>query len=233
MQVVDEALGAMPAKEANKLAASLVDALSQIRNSATTLHSIKLTQADLERATEYGKLSTLLDMRKAFAEYTRCERVSPSSCSLGPEMSLHRPSLTALAFPAPHTLCHRPGHTIDPFLHLANPRRLCRESNGADFDDLLGLTVALLQRVPGPRAELQRQWRHVMVDEFQDTNSSQYELVRLLRGPDPASCSTFVVGDPDQAIYGWRGANPANMEDAFESDFKDCATVYLNCNYRC
>jgi DNA helicase-2/ATP-dependent DNA helicase PcrA len=67
---------------------------------------------------------------------------------------------------------------------------------------------------------------------LQDVNMPQYELVRLLRAGAPAG-SVTVVGDPDQAIYTWRGASPANMERAFQSDFgADCVTVHLKDNYR-
>ncbi|GAX75618.1 hypothetical protein CEUSTIGMA_g3062.t1 [Chlamydomonas eustigma] len=110
--------------------------------------------------------------------------------------------------------------------------RLCRESNGLDFDDLLGVTVALLQKVPQAREELQQRWRHILVDEFQDTNSAQYHLVKLISPSSVSNGSVFVVGDPDQAIYEWRGANPENMENQFELDFKGCETMFLNCNYR-
>ncbi|KAG1669693.1 hypothetical protein FOA52_002077 [Chlamydomonas sp. UWO 241] len=109
--------------------------------------------------------------------------------------------------------------------------RTCRDSNGVDLDDLLGLTVALLRHVPEVQARLQDRWRHVLVDEFQDTNAAQYSLVRQLRS-DAHDSTTFVVGDPDQAIYGWRGANPTNMEDGFSAHFPGCTTVQLRRNYR-
>ena len=68
---------------------------------------------------------------------------------------------------------------------------------------------------------------------FQDVNTPQYALVRLLHhGPDPHMRTLFVVGDPDQAIYGWRGANAQNMEKRFLQDFKFCERVYLTNNYR-
>lgn len=67
---------------------------------------------------------------------------------------------------------------------------------------------------------------------MQDTNSAQYELVRLLRGPEGSGCTTFVVGDSDQAIYSWRGANPDNMDKQFMGHFPTCATLFLSCNYR-
>eukprot|EP00887_Chlorella_sp_A99_P002487 scaffold10.g2487.t1 len=92
-------------------------------------------------------------------------------------------------------------------------------SNACDFDDLLGLAVALLQRVPAALERFRGQWRHLLVDEFQDTNSPQYALARLLAGPEG---SLFVVGDPDQAIYGFRGAD----------DFPSARVFFLRDNYR-
>ena len=93
------------------------------------------------------------------------------------------------------------------------------DADGAlDFDDLLGAAVALLERVPDVRAELNARWRHVLVDEFQDTNAPQYRLVRLLLSPDPRA-RLFCVGDPCQGVYSFRGADPRNLAAAFERDF--------------
>jgi superfamily I DNA/RNA helicase len=93
------------------------------------------------------------------------------------------------------------------------------DADGAlDFDDLLGACVALLERAPGVREELHRRWRHVLVDEFQDTNAPQYRLVQLLLSPDP-SARLFCVGDPCQGVYSFRGADPSNLARAFERDF--------------
>ena len=73
--------------------------------------------------------------------------------------------------------------------------------NAVDFDDMLSLTLRLLRDSPATRAKYQRRWRNVLVDEFQDTNGVQYGVLKLLSSPDS---SVFVVGDADQAIYGWR-----------------------------
>ncbi|KAL6762987.1 P-loop containing nucleoside triphosphate hydrolase protein [Haematococcus lacustris] len=108
-------------------------------------------------------------------------------------------------------------------------QRKLTENDSIDLDDLLGLAVALVQGREGVRAVLQSRYRHVMVDEFQDTNTPQYELVRLLKGPQG---NLFTVGDPDQAIYGWRGANPVNMEHVFQDHYPDGQLLYLTTNYR-
>jgi hypothetical protein len=104
-----------------------------------------------------------------------------------------------------------------------------RASNAADFDDLLGLAVALLRGSHELRQRYLRRFRHVLVDEFQDTNTAQYELVKLLTLP---RADLLVVGDPDQAIYGWRGADMTNMTHAFAQDFPDAQVLDLRDNYR-
>lgn len=97
-----------------------------------------------------------------------------------------------------------------------------------DFGDLMLQTVELLRHKPAVRRQLQRRWRFLMVDEFQDTNPVQYELLKLLMGDER---SLAVVGDDDQAIYGWRGATVRNILD-FQKDFPEAAIVKLEHNYR-
>ncbi len=103
-----------------------------------------------------------------------------------------------------------------------------RESNALDFDDLLLEAVRLLQHDAPTREKLNRRYEFVMVDEYQDTNRSQYELMRLLTG-DRGNIA--VVGDEDQSIYGWRGANIRNILD-FERDFPGATIIRLEQNYR-
>jgi DNA helicase-2/ATP-dependent DNA helicase PcrA len=103
-----------------------------------------------------------------------------------------------------------------------------RLANAADFDDLLVLPVRLLQEHPNLLAEYRRRFQFVLVDEYQDTNRAQYKLVTLLGGEHGNVC---VVGDDDQSIYGWRGADIRNILD-FEKDFPSAAVVRLEENYR-
>ncbi len=102
------------------------------------------------------------------------------------------------------------------------------ESNALDFDDLLLETVRLLDHDEPTRKRLNDRYEFVMVDEYQDTNRSQYELMRLLSAGRQNIC---VVGDEDQSIYGWRGANIRNILD-FERDFPGAVTIRLEQNYR-
>jgi DNA helicase-2/ATP-dependent DNA helicase PcrA len=103
-----------------------------------------------------------------------------------------------------------------------------KESSALDFDDLLLKTVELFERSERVRSKYAEQFRFVMVDEYQDTNRPQYILIRHLAGVHRNLC---VVGDPDQSIYKWRGADLRNILD-FEHDFGDAAIVKLERNYR-
>ncbi len=103
-----------------------------------------------------------------------------------------------------------------------------KTANAVDFDDLLLLTVQLLNEHPDVRQRWQERFRYLMIDEFQDTNRLQLELVRLLADERR---NVAVVGDDDQSIYGWRGAEVANILE-FEHHFPNPAVVKLEQNYR-
>jgi DNA helicase-2/ATP-dependent DNA helicase PcrA len=103
-----------------------------------------------------------------------------------------------------------------------------RNANALDFDDLLLESVRLLQHDEPTRAAWNRRLNYVMIDEYQDTNRSQYELMRLLSEQHGNVC---VVGDEDQSIYSWRGADIRNILD-FERDFANAKTIRLEQNYR-
>jgi ATP-dependent DNA helicase UvrD/PcrA len=101
-------------------------------------------------------------------------------------------------------------------------------SNAADFDDLLMLTVEVLDRFPEARKKWQKAFRYVLVDEYQDTNHAQYRLLQLLAGEHK---NVFAVGDPDQSIYAFRGADIRNIME-FERDFGGAKQIALEQNYR-
>ena len=116
--------------------------------------------------------------------------------------------------------------TVAPIYHdLGDALRL---ANAVDFDDLLVLPVRLLRENPSQLASYRSRFRYVLVDEYQDTNRAQYQLVRLLAGDEGNVC---VVGDDDQSIYGWRGADIRNILD-FNKDFPAASMVRLEENYR-
>ena len=116
-------------------------------------------------------------------------------------------------------------------------QRRLRAANAFDFDDLIGETVAILQNYPQIAQYYRRRFRHILVDEYQDTNHAQYVLVRELVGVGASDIDTVsaaelcVVGDADQSIYAFRGATIRNIED-FERDFPSATTILLEQNYR-
>jgi len=103
-----------------------------------------------------------------------------------------------------------------------------KESGGLDFDDLLMLTVRLLEQHPDVLDHYQQLFQHILIDEYQDTNRAQYRLVRLLTAKHKSLC---VVGDDDQSIYKFRGADITNILN-FEKDFADTTIIKLEQNYR-
>jgi DNA helicase-2/ATP-dependent DNA helicase PcrA len=107
-------------------------------------------------------------------------------------------------------------------------QRTLFRSNAVDFDDLLMLTVDVLERFPEARERWQASFRYVLVDEYQDTNHAQYRLLQLLASEHG---NVFAVGDPDQSVYAFRGADIRNILD-FERDFPGARVIALEQNYR-
>jgi DNA helicase-2/ATP-dependent DNA helicase PcrA len=101
-------------------------------------------------------------------------------------------------------------------------------SNAVDFDDMLFLTVEVLQRFPEALEKWQKAFRYILVDEYQDTNHAQYVFLKLLAAQHH---NVFAVGDPDQSIYAFRGADIRNILE-FERDFPEARTIALEQNYR-
>jgi DNA helicase-2/ATP-dependent DNA helicase PcrA len=107
-------------------------------------------------------------------------------------------------------------------------QRRLKAANAMDFDDLIMMTVHLFQAFPDVRETYRRRFRHVLVDEYQDTNHAQYALIRELCDDES---DLMVVGDSDQSIYAFRGANIRNILE-FEDDFPNASTILLEQNYR-
>src|SRR5882724_2357941 len=147
----------------------------------------------------------------------------------------------------PASVVHRISHAKNHMLSVEEAERLARTPReeriaqlyrlyedrlravgGVDFDDLLLLVVKLLETSPESLAWYRTLWAHVLVDEYQDTNRAQYRIIQLLTQEHRNLC---VVGDPDQSVYRWRGADLRNILD-FEKDFPDCLVIPLEQNYR-
>jgi ATP-dependent DNA helicase UvrD/PcrA len=107
-------------------------------------------------------------------------------------------------------------------------QRRLHGSNAVDFDDLLMLTVEILERFPDAAKKWRKAFRYILVDEYQDTNHAQYRLLQLLAADHKNICA---VGDPDQSIYAFRGADIRNVLE-FERDFPGARTIALEQNYR-
>lgn len=228
----------------NKAAAEMLERVDKIlghsslaRPTLSTFHSfcVRVLRRDIEALQVNGK-----GLTRTFAIYdetdqqavvkTALKRLGIDDKSLKPRVALGRISWAK-------------NHMIDPqeyFLASTNPleekiahifkiyRDELAKANALDFDDLLLETVRLLKTVPEVRERYNRRYRYVMIDEYQDTNKPQYELMKLLAGSHHNVC---VVGDEDQSIYSWRGADIKNILD-FEKDFPEVQTIRLEQNYR-
>lgn len=133
----------------------------------------------------------------------------------------------------PDAAMHEATEKAEPFLITAavlyeTYQRHLRAYNAVDFDDLIMVPVTLFRTSPEVLTRWQNRIQYLLVDEYQDTNGSQYELVRLLVG---SRCALTVVGDDDQSIYAWRGAQPENMA-LLQTDFPGLKVVKLEQNYR-
>jgi len=124
----------------------------------------------------------------------------------------------------------RPGDPVDAIVEKVYPvyQKRLLESNAVDFDDLLLHVAMLLKDSRELRTALDERYRYILVDEYQDTNLAQYAIVRAL---SIKHSNLAVTGDPDQSIYGWRGANLNNILD-FEKDFNSVKVVRLEQNFR-
>ena len=123
--------------------------------------------------------------------------------------------------------------TIVADVYTMYEKRL-KQANALDFDDLIMKTVQVLQQFPESKARFRSRFRHILVDEYQDTNHAQYVLVKELTGSEGDGfpvAELCVVGDADQSIYGFRGATIRNILQ-FEVDYPNAATVLLEQNYR-
>src|ERR1700750_172536 len=225
------------AKEMQERVEKILGHSSLAKPTLATFHSfcVRVLRRDIEALRVHGK-----GLTKSFAIYDETDqqavvksalkRLGVDDKQLKPRVALGRISWAK-------------NHMIDPqeyFLASTNPmeekiahifeiyRKELAKANAMDFDDLLLETVRLLKSSSEVRERYNRRYRYVMIDEYQDTNRPQYELMKLLAGPSGNVC---VVGDEDQSIYSWRGADIKNILE-FEKDFPETKTIRLEQNYR-
>ncbi len=225
------------AKEMEERVSKILGHTSLAKPMLSTFHSfcVRVLRRDIEALRVNG-----VGLTKTFAIYDETDqqavvksalkRLAIDDKSLKPRVALGRISWAK-------------NHMIDPqeyFLASTNPmeekiahifeiyKKELFKANALDFDDLLLETVRLLKSSAEVRERYNRRYRYVMIDEYQDTNRPQYELMKLLAGPHGNIC---VVGDEDQSIYSWRGADIKNILD-FEKDFPKVKTIRLEQNYR-
>lgn len=147
-----------------------------------------------------------------------------------PKTILYKISAAKEQLVLPEDYADAMSHKYDPIVARVYPlyQQKLKSYNALDFDDLILYAVRLLEQSPEVREQYQRKFEHVLVDEYQDINQSQFQLVRFLAGKHRNIC---VVGDDDQSIYSWRGAD-VELILAFQKHYKDAKVVKLEQNYR-
>ncbi len=227
----------------NKAAGEMQERVQQLVRPAlaqpwiSTFHSfcVRVLRRDIEALQVGGK-----GFRRDFGIYDEADQQNVVKVAMR-RLGLDDKQLTPRAVLA--RISYAKNHMLDPqemFLHSADPkgeqvahvfevyRQELRKANALDFDDLLLEAVRLLKTAAPVRERYARRFAHILVDEYQDTNRPQYELLRLLAGVHHNVCA---VGDEDQSIYSWRGADIRNILE-FERDFAGARIVRLEQNYR-
>ena len=225
------------AKEMAERVDKLIGHTSLARPSLSTFHSfcVRTLRRDVEALRLNG-----VGLTKDFAIYDEADQqqvVKQAMRRMGMDDKQLKPRIVL------GKISWAKNHMIDPqeyFLNSTNPqdekiahlfeayRKELARANAMDFDDLLLEAVRLLKSSAEVREKCNRRYRYILIDEYQDTNRPQYELMKLLAGSHHNVC---VVGDEDQSIYSWRGADIKNILD-FEKEFPGAKTIRLEQNYR-
>ena len=227
------------AKEMAERVEKLIGASTLAKPLLATFHSfcVRMLRRDIEALRTPGEQGGLT---RTFAIYDESDQQQVVKAIMR-RMGLDDKQLT------PRTVLSRiswaKNHMLDPqefYLQSADPQservahifeaytKELRKNNALDFDDLLLEAVHLLRASGEVRERYNRRYKYLLIDEYQDTNRPQYELMKLLAGPEHNVC---VVGDEDQSIYSWRGADIRNILE-FERDFPNAKTIRLEQNYR-
>ncbi|MDE6036537.1 MAG: UvrD-helicase domain-containing protein [Ruminococcus sp.] len=223
-------------KSADELKTRLVDMLGNdgTKINASTFHSacVRILRAEIE----------VLGYRKDFTIYDSDDSKRLVNSILREEMDLSEQMFTANSVHSEISSAKNKMISPERMLILAGQnyrkkiisrvystyQERLKQANAVDFDDLLTLTVEIFEKFPDILKKYQERFKYILVDEYQDTNHVQFRLVSLLAGDKK---DVFVVGDDDQSIYGFRGADISNILD-FEKDFLPSVTIRLEQNYR-
>ncbi len=194
-----------------------------------TFHSFGLAVLTAEREAVGGRF-TIFDQGDQTSLVKQLLRLAGAERAYDAQAVLARISNAKNAFLAAHDLPENEGDGYDEITKTIFPKyqSALKQYRAFDFDDLVCEVARLWSERPEVRARWQARYLHVLVDEYQDTNRAQLEMLRLLAGPRKNVCA---VGDDDQAIYGWRGADVRNILD-FERHFAGARIIKLEQNYR-
>ncbi|MGK2945208.1 MAG: ATP-dependent helicase [Desulfuromonadales bacterium] len=220
------------AREMQQRVAELVGRSKAERIQVSTFHSLccRILRADIEQLGYKRNFSIYgtSDQQRLIKDLMN--RINADH-GLSPDVILWKISdaKNSLLPPAKFGPCMR-GDVIGEMAKAVYPeyQKSLKSYNAVDFDDLIMLVVRLFEEFPEVRERYQDRFRYIMVDEYQDTNTAQFTLMRQLAEKWGNFC---VVGDDDQSIYGWRGADPGNILD-FEKNFPGARVIKLEQNYR-
>ena len=219
-------------KAANEMKAR-VEALTSCHVLICTFHSlgVRILRESIQ-ALNYQRNFTIYDEEDAIKLLRSClEELGIKDKKIDPYALKNLISNAKNALQSPEDISSNgdksPASLVFPDVYRRYQQRL-KDYIAVDFDDLLFLPVRLMRENLEWREHYQHRWEYLLIDEYQDTNQAQYELVRLLVAKTGNLC---VVGDPDQSIYSWRGANIKNILN-FESDYPNAKVIRLEQNYR-
>lgn len=211
----------------------------------STFHSaaVRILRTDIDRLGISRNFSIYddTDAKRLITLVTRDQNLDPKKFQPRAIMNWISHQKNELVAPDQAVAAAKSGNDrINGDVYVEYQRRL-RAANVLDFDDLIMYTVTVLRKFPEVRERYRRRFRHVLVDEYQDTNTAQYQFIRELCGDGPVELDDgarsvdppelMVVGDSDQSIYAFRGATIRNIID-FEKDFPGARTILLEQNYR-
>jgi DNA helicase-2/ATP-dependent DNA helicase PcrA len=202
----------------------------------STFHSlcVRILRQDLEKLNDkYTRRFTIYDQDDSLRLIKQCIReLGFDEKYLGPRATLSAISSAKNRGEDPEAFAARAEYVDERRAVMGSVYKMYEDrlhaNNALDFDDLLIKTVRLLRDVPEVREKYNNKFRYILVDEYQDTNSLQFALIRLITEKSQNIC---VVGDEDQSIYKWRGADISNILN-FEKHFPNTKTIRLEQNYR-